>query len=101
MYEPIATPLANAVRGSLLRKSHYELPADLAHKHELSRKSVEVALAEAGFGDVSSRFHDFLAYPLTGMYIELPWSRSRALMAGHARARRALTVGALVSSVAT
>jgi SAM-dependent methyltransferase len=80
MYEPIATPLANAVRGGLLRESRYESPADLAHKHEFSRKTLEATLAAAGFEDVSSRFHDFLAYPLTGMYIELPWSRSRGLM---------------------
>ncbi len=90
MFEPIATPLANAVRGTLLRRSRFESPADLAHKHEFSRAIVERTLSEAGFREVSSRFHDFLAYPLSGMYIGLPWSGSRAVMGSLAAIEGAL-----------
>jgi len=90
MYEPVATPVADAVRRGLLAKSRYESPADLAHKHEFTRRGVEDTLGQVGFVGVVSGFHDFFAYPLSGMYMELPWSRSRAVMAGLSAIERGL-----------
>ena len=79
LYEPVATPLGEAVRQGLFKNSKYESPADLAHKHEFRRASVEAALARCGFTGVRGEFRDFLAYPLTGMYMALPWSEWRGL----------------------
>jgi len=80
MYEPTATPVANALRKVFLSSDRYESPADLAHKDEFTRAGVETLLIEEGFTEISSSFHDFLAYPLSGMYINLPLSRSRSAM---------------------
>ena len=80
MYEPTATAVANAVRRVFLSSDKYESPADLAHKDEFTRAGVETLLVEQGFTEISSSFHDFLAYPLSGMYINLPLSRSRLAM---------------------
>lgn len=79
LFEPIATPLGEAVRQGLFRDSKYESPADLAHKHEFTRAGVESSLARCGFQGIESTFCDFLAYPLTGMYMKLPWSDWRWL----------------------
>jgi len=79
MYEPTATAVANAVRGAF-SIDKYESPADLAHKDEFTRAGVETLLVEEGFTGISSSFHDFLAYPLSGMYINLPLGRSRSAM---------------------
>jgi SAM-dependent methyltransferase len=80
MYEPSATMLANAVRKVFLSTDKYESPADLAHKDEFTCANVETILLEEGFGEISTSFHDFLAYPLSGMYIDLPLSKSRTAM---------------------
>lgn len=80
LFEPVDTPLTAAVRHTLFRRSPYESPADLEHKHAFTTAAVEAALAAAGFRAVASGAHDFLAYPLSGMYMALPWSRSRAVM---------------------
>ena len=80
MYEPTATVVANAVRKVFLSGDKYESPADLAHKDEFTRAGVETLLIEQGFTGISSSFHDFLAYPLSGMYINLPLSRSQSAM---------------------
>lgn len=80
LFEPVDSPLTGAIRGTLFRQSRYESPADLEHKHDFTRASVAAALRHGGFVDVASSAHDFLAYPLTGMYMALPWSGSRRLM---------------------
>lgn len=79
LFEPVATVLGEAVRQGLFRNSKYESPADLAHKHEFTRRGVEESLARCGFLGVRGGFRDFLAYPLTGMYMALPWSEWRGL----------------------
>ena len=79
-YEPTASPFSNAVRGLFLQDDKYESPADLAHKDEFTEESVRRLLAEAGFINITTSSHDFLAYPLTGMYVNLPLSRSRTAM---------------------
>lgn len=80
LYEPVDSPLTGAVRRTVFRRSRYESPADLEHKHAFTRAAVERALAEVGFVDLAVSAHDFLAYPLSGMYMALPWSGSRRLM---------------------
>jgi SAM-dependent methyltransferase len=80
LHEPVDSPVAGAIRRTLFRRSRYESPADLSHKHEFTKTAVERALRETGFVDVTATAHDFLAYPLSGMYMALPWSRSRAVM---------------------
>jgi SAM-dependent methyltransferase len=80
LFEPVDSPLTGAVRQTLFRRSPYESPADLAQKHTFTRAAVERALRDAAFADVASTAHDFLAYPLSGMYMALPWSRSRRIM---------------------
>ncbi|MDX2169356.1 MAG: class I SAM-dependent methyltransferase [Deltaproteobacteria bacterium] len=80
LFEPVDSPLTGAIRGTLFRRSRYESPADLAHKHDFTRAAVEEALRAAGFRDLTVSAHDFLAYPLTGMYMALPWSGSRRVM---------------------
>jgi SAM-dependent methyltransferase len=80
LHEPAASPLAVLVRRTLFRRSPYESPADLSHKHEFTHDLVARTLADVGFGDVTVASHDCLAYPLSGVYMALPWSRSRAVM---------------------
>jgi ubiquinone/menaquinone biosynthesis C-methylase UbiE len=80
LYEPVGTPLTNAVRHALLTSDKYESPADLEQKHEFTRETIRATFLETGFANVVSTFHDFLAYPLTGMYIELPPSRWKCVM---------------------
>ena len=80
MYEPSATALANAIRKVFLTTDKYESPADLAHKDEFTCANVKTILLEEGFREISTSFHDFLAYPLTGMYINLPLGQSRSGM---------------------
>jgi SAM-dependent methyltransferase len=77
LHEPVDSPVTGAIRRTLFRRSPYESPADLSQKHEFTRAMVERALRDAGFVEVTAVAHDFLAYPLSGMYMELPWSRSR------------------------
>jgi hypothetical protein len=77
LHEPVDSPLTGAVRQTLFRRSPYESPADLSHKHAFTRAMVERALRETEFAEVAATAHDFLAYPLSGMYMALPWSRSR------------------------
>ena len=74
LFEPMATPLSDAVRRGLFAGSPFESPADLALKHEFTRGGLEAALERAGFTNIAGRSSDFLAYPLTGMYMPLPWS---------------------------
>ncbi|HTO90022.1 MAG TPA: class I SAM-dependent methyltransferase [Candidatus Sulfotelmatobacter sp.] len=95
LFEPVATRVADAVRRGWFRNSRFESPADLAHKHEFTRGLVEETLLRAGFTDFRTRFFDFLAYPLTGMYMPLPWSGWRlpfrvlwAIESGLDRSRR-------------
>jgi hypothetical protein len=53
-------------------------PADLSHKDAFTRDG------GAGAARRRRRVHavasDFLAYPLSSMYMQLPWSRSRRTM---------------------
>jgi SAM-dependent methyltransferase len=90
LFEPVDSPLTGAIRGTLFRRSRYESPADLEHKHDFTRASVEAALRAADFVDVASSAHDVLAYPLSGMYMALPWSRSRRIMSALLRLERGL-----------
>ena len=80
MYEPATTPLANAIRWLLCRSSKYESPVDLEHKDEFTRTNVETLLTETGLTGISTSYYDFLAYPLSGMYLDLPLGRSRSAM---------------------
>lgn len=80
LHEPVDSPLTGAVRQTLFRRSPYESPADLSHKHAFTRAMVERALRETEFAEVAASAHDFLAYPLSGMYMAFPWSRSRLVM---------------------
>jgi SAM-dependent methyltransferase len=80
LHEPVDSPVTSAIRHTFARDSPYESPADVSHKQDFSRNFVEQALHAAGFADVETRSHDFLAYPLSGMYLDLPWSRSRGVM---------------------
>ena len=80
LHEPVDSPVTGAIRRTLFRRSPYESPADLSQKHGFTRELVERALREAGFVEVNAVPRDFLAYPLSGMYMELPWSRSRRAM---------------------
>jgi hypothetical protein len=80
MYEPNANALTNAVRSVFLSTDKYESPADLAHKDEFTPKTVYTTLQETGFTTIQTSLCDFLAYPLSGMYIDLPLSRSRTAM---------------------
>lgn len=74
LFEPIATPLGRFIRRGLFPKSRFESPADLAHKHEFDRRAVEESIARCGFTGTQAHHCDFLAYPLTGMYMTPPWS---------------------------
>jgi SAM-dependent methyltransferase len=80
LYEPIATPFAEFVRRTLSGYRSYESPADLARKQEFDRVTVQHTVREQGFDVVESTLHDFLAYPLSGMYMGFPWSRSQRFM---------------------
>lgn len=80
LHEPVDSPVTGAIRQTLFRRSPYESPADLSHKHEFTRAMVERAFRETGFAELAVTSHDFLAYPLSGMYMALPWSRSRRVM---------------------
>ena len=80
LHEPVDSPITGAIRHTLFRWSPWESPADLSHKDAFTRTAVEAALHDAGFADVAASAHDFLAYPLSGMYMALPWSRSRRVM---------------------
>ena len=80
LHEPVDSPVTGAIRHTLFRQSPYESPADRSQKHGFTRDLVERALRETGFVEVNAVPHDFLAYPLSGMYMELPWSRSRRAM---------------------
>ena len=80
LHEPVDTPFTGLIRRTVFRHSPYESPADHSHKHEFTRTLVEAALRETGYAEISTAAHDFLAYPLSGMYMALPWSRSRRAM---------------------
>lgn len=80
LHEPVDTAVTGAIRHTLFRQSPYESPADLSHKDAFTRDAVERALRDAGFAHVHAVASDFLAYPLSGMYMQLPWSRSRRTM---------------------
>lgn len=80
LHEPVDSPVTGALRHTLFRWSPWESPADLAQKHGFTRGAVVEALRATGFADVAVTAHDFLAYPLSGMYMSLPWSRSRRVM---------------------
>jgi SAM-dependent methyltransferase len=80
LHEPVDSPITGAIRHTLFRWSPWESPADVSHKDAFTRAAVDAALREAGFSDVVATAHDFLAYPLSGMYMALPWSRSRRVM---------------------
>jgi len=80
MYEPNANLLTNAVRRLFLSDDKYESPADLAHKDEFTPATVKATLHETGFTNIQTALCDFLAYPLSGMYMDLPLSRSRMAM---------------------
>lgn len=81
LYEPTASRLASTVRRLFLRNDRYESPADLAHKEEFTTARAVGALADVGFTDIRTSFHDFLAYPLSGNYVDLPFGRSRKVTA--------------------
>jgi SAM-dependent methyltransferase len=76
LYEPTATKFANRVRAIAFREDRYESPADLEHKHELDPELLPGLLAEVGFQVSSVSRHDWLAYPLSGMYVDLPLGRT-------------------------
>ena len=80
LYEPTSTTLTNAVRNAFFGFDRYESPADLAHKEEFTSESVKATLLKVGFRAILTSQHDFLAYPLSGMYIDLPLSRSAFAM---------------------
>lgn len=80
VYEPTSTKFANRVRAIALRGDRYESPADLEHKHELDPELLPGLLAEVGFSVSSVSWHDWLAYPLSGMYVDLPIGRTPRLM---------------------
>ena len=90
LYEPVDSVLTGAVRRTLFRRSRYESPADLEHKDDFTRTAVEQALGTVGFADLAVSAHDFLAYPLSGMYMALPWSGSRPFMRALLAVERAL-----------
>jgi hypothetical protein len=100
MYEPAATPLTNVVRRVFVHNETYESPADLSHKNAFTRRAVAAALLEAGFGGVAISAHDFLAYPLTGMYVDLPLGRSQAAMVRLSRLESRLEQWAPVRALA-
>jgi ubiquinone/menaquinone biosynthesis C-methylase UbiE len=77
LYEPTTTVFANVIRRLSLRFDRYESPADLEHKHDLDPEALGASLREAGFEKVSISHHDWLAYPLSGMYMDLPVGRWR------------------------
>ena len=80
LHEPVDSPLTSAIRRTLLRWSPYESPADLSHKHAFTRAVVVRTMGETGFVEIAATAHDFLAYPLSGMYMALPWSGSRRVL---------------------
>lgn len=80
LYEPTATKFANWVRAIALRGDRYESPADHDHKHELDPERLPRLLSETGFEVTSVSRHDWLAYPFSGMYIDLPTGRARGAM---------------------
>lgn len=80
LHEPVDSAVTGAIRHTLFRQSPYESPADLSHKDAFTRDAVERALRDSGFVEVHAVASDFLAYPLSGMYMQLPWSRSRRTM---------------------
>ena len=80
LHEPVDSAVTGAIRHTLFRQSPYESPADLSHKDAFTRDAVERALRDTGFVEVHAVASDFLAYPLSGMYMQLPWSRSRRTM---------------------
>jgi len=80
MYEPVSTFIPQVMRKLFVQNDKLESPADLSQKEDFTRESLQKALAEAGFTDISSGFHDFLAYPLSGMYMDFPLGRSERAM---------------------
>ena len=80
LYEPTSSTLTNAIRNAFFGFDKYESPADLAHKEEFTSHTVKATLIKVGFRDIVASQHDFLAYPLSGMYIDLPLSRSAFAM---------------------
>lgn len=80
MYEPTSTKLTNAIRHMFFGFDRYESPADLAHKGEFTPHSIKATLIKVGFTGIVTSQHDCLAYPLTGMYMNLPFSRFKRFM---------------------
>jgi SAM-dependent methyltransferase len=86
LYEPTTTVFANMIRKLSLRFDRYESPADLEHKHDFDPKALGESLREVGFENVSVSHHDWLAYPLSGMYMDLPVGRWRGAIVSLLRA---------------
>lgn len=82
LYEPAATALTEALRKLVLTFDRYESPADLAHKQEFTPTSVCRAIEAAGFASVNASWHDWLAYPLSGMYMNWPPAHLPTLIKG-------------------
>lgn len=80
LHEPVDTPITGMLRRAIVWRARYESPADLAHKDAFTRPSVEQALRATGFVGVDATAFDAIAYPLSGMYMALPWSGSRRIM---------------------
>lgn len=80
LHEPVASPLTSSLRRLVMRSDRFESPADLAHKEEFTAARAVAAIAEARFMDIGTSFHDFLAYPLSGNYVDLPLGRSERAM---------------------
>jgi ubiquinone/menaquinone biosynthesis C-methylase UbiE len=72
LYEPTTTAFSNMIRKFSLRFDRFESPADLEHKHDLHPEALRASLRASGFENVSISYHDWLAYPLSGMYMDLP-----------------------------
>jgi ubiquinone/menaquinone biosynthesis C-methylase UbiE len=80
LHEPTTSSLTSGLRRLVPRYDRYESPADIAHKEEFTARRAVAAIAAAGFTNIETSFHDFLAYPLSGNYINLPLGRSRKAM---------------------
>jgi ubiquinone/menaquinone biosynthesis C-methylase UbiE len=80
LYEPTSTGFTNFVRKVVFWSQKFESPADLAHKEEFTAAQVRRALVESGFADCGVSRHDFLAYPLSGNYLQSPLAGSRLMM---------------------
>jgi len=90
MYEPTATMVTTVLRKLVINSDRYESPADLAHKEEFTAARVQTSLRAAGFNEIETSVHDFLAYPLSGSYMRSPISGSPRVMRALSRLERGL-----------